>query len=309
MSKLYIIGNGFDRYHGIPSGYQDFGDYLERVDNKTFSTMQECFVITENFWWKFEENLATFDASSAIAEVEHLIVGYGSDDWSDADHHAFPEAVDELVSTISVTVMRHFGDWIRALPSPEPELVGRLRLQIDASAQFLNFNYTPTLQRTYNVPDTNVWHIHGAAASSPSTKLVLGHAWRAPARRQEDLEYEADTLDPRVLQANDIIAQYFKTTFKPTNEIIRLNQSHFDKYKCVGEVIVLGHSLADVDLPYIQEIMSRLDLSAVDWTLSYHGDADIRHKRAIDIGIPESRIRLAQLSDFATSTKGQESLF
>ena len=30
MSRLYIIGNGFDIAHGIPSKYSDFRDYCQR---------------------------------------------------------------------------------------------------------------------------------------------------------------------------------------------------------------------------------------------------------------------------------------
>lgn len=30
--RLYIIGNGFDRFHSIPSGYDQFGDYVRQVD-------------------------------------------------------------------------------------------------------------------------------------------------------------------------------------------------------------------------------------------------------------------------------------
>ncbi|WP_084646384.1 AbiH family protein [Devosia insulae] len=34
MSKrLYIVGNGFDRHHGIPSDYSEFGAYLKGVDD------------------------------------------------------------------------------------------------------------------------------------------------------------------------------------------------------------------------------------------------------------------------------------
>lgn len=31
MSRLYIIGNGFDIAHGIPSKYSDFRDYCKPV--------------------------------------------------------------------------------------------------------------------------------------------------------------------------------------------------------------------------------------------------------------------------------------
>src|SRR5690606_9079464 len=35
--------------------------------------------------------------------------------------------------------------------------------QATPGARFINFNYTDTLQRLFGMPDTQVWHIHGAA--------------------------------------------------------------------------------------------------------------------------------------------------
>lgn len=30
--KLYIVGNGFDLAHGLPTAYWNFREYLEKVD-------------------------------------------------------------------------------------------------------------------------------------------------------------------------------------------------------------------------------------------------------------------------------------
>ena len=31
-NQLFIIGNGFDKAHGLPTGYKDFYRYLARAD-------------------------------------------------------------------------------------------------------------------------------------------------------------------------------------------------------------------------------------------------------------------------------------
>ncbi|MER8808248.1 AbiH family protein [Mesorhizobium australicum] len=36
VKTLYIVGNGFDLRHGIPSSYKAFGEYLRTVDAKTY---------------------------------------------------------------------------------------------------------------------------------------------------------------------------------------------------------------------------------------------------------------------------------
>lgn len=33
---LYIIGNGFDRYHGLPTQYWQFKEHLKRVDREIY---------------------------------------------------------------------------------------------------------------------------------------------------------------------------------------------------------------------------------------------------------------------------------
>lgn len=37
-NTLYIIGNGFDRYHGASSSYSDFKNYVKRKSLETMIT-------------------------------------------------------------------------------------------------------------------------------------------------------------------------------------------------------------------------------------------------------------------------------
>ena len=37
--RLNIIGNGFDLYHGIPSKYQDFANWLIQNDAQLFESI------------------------------------------------------------------------------------------------------------------------------------------------------------------------------------------------------------------------------------------------------------------------------
>jgi hypothetical protein len=63
MSKLYIIGNGFDLFHRYETSYDNFYQYLSNngYDN-TLSTLDKYWCgIDENggFWSGFEENLGS----------------------------------------------------------------------------------------------------------------------------------------------------------------------------------------------------------------------------------------------------------
>ena len=60
---LYVIGNGFDIYHDVPSGYNDYAQWLSDTCNETLDEIYETFGdCDENWWYKFEENLASAEA-------------------------------------------------------------------------------------------------------------------------------------------------------------------------------------------------------------------------------------------------------
>jgi hypothetical protein len=55
---LYIIGNGFDLHHHIPSSYNDFKEWLEDNDIDTLYKVENILETDEPKWWnEFETNL------------------------------------------------------------------------------------------------------------------------------------------------------------------------------------------------------------------------------------------------------------
>lgn len=48
-TTLYIIGNGFDRHHNIPSDCRDFGRYLKAVDRDTYREVENYFSVDDDF--------------------------------------------------------------------------------------------------------------------------------------------------------------------------------------------------------------------------------------------------------------------
>jgi hypothetical protein len=75
--------------------------------------------------------------------------------------------------------------------------------------RFLTFNYTPTLQRLYGVPESNVLHIHGRA-NLPDSDLIFGHAWNPQERRSLNDRPDIAEIDTRLMEAHDIIDGYFQ---------------------------------------------------------------------------------------------------
>jgi hypothetical protein len=290
--KLFIIGNGFDVHHGIPSKYSYFGKYLTAVDTRSWQTINEYLHVDKDFWACFEERLASFDEDAVIDYAEKFLVGYGADDWSDADHHNFEYEIEQIVDALSRKLRDHFSAWIRQLSSPASGSFSTVR-SIDSNALYLTFNYTPTLENVYSVPSENVLHIHGNA-TIPTDQIIIGHGWERLDEEKLSSNIDEDT-DTRVAGGYRLIDVYFAETFKPTDFIIGENGEFFDSISDTEDVFVLGHSLSDVDSPYIYEVIRKISPSA-KWIVSYHDNLELQMKRLEGLGVALAQAKFCQLS-------------
>lgn len=297
MKDLCIIGNGFDVHHGIPSNYRQFGDFLRRHDNATYELVERYFAVDDDFWSEFEARLAAFDADTLIDNASNFLVAYGADDWSDAYHHDYQYELNRVVEGISVTMKARFAEWIAQLPIPGIESVRDKLVHLNMNASFLSFNYTPALGEIYGIAVENVFHIHGCA-SDPVSKIVLGHGWSPESKGSLNRGVNFEEADTRIVEGNHIIDRYFVATFKPTEEIIAHNQPFFAALAGVERISIMGHSLADVDLPYLLEIVRRIDARRVKWKVSYHDRPDAVRSQFAKLGIPESLVEFVRLSEF-----------
>lgn len=295
FNSLYIIGNGFDRHHEIPSDYRDFANFLNQNDSETYRYVEEYFPVDENFWWEFETRLADFDADLLLDHAQNFLVSYGADDWSDAYHHDYEYEIEQVVSRLSGKMRNRFSEWIRSLPIPDRNSVSAL-LHIDPSAKFLNFNYTSTLQRVYEVPRANVLHIHGCS-DKQADRLILGHGWQRASEDRYARAVDEDT-DTRVAGGYELIDRYFADTFKPTEKIISDHSAFFKSLENIRKIRVLGHSLSDVDKPYFDAVMENIDTSVVQWEISYHSDANGAKARFESFGIDSNLVNYAPLASF-----------
>lgn len=290
--KLFIIGNGFDLHHQIESRYSDFATYLGRVDRHTYRIAKEYVVPDKDLWSILEERLAEVDVDQIEDYAENFLASYGADDWSESGHHDYEYEIGQICDAISTTLRKHFADWVRQLAIPK-HAAAPVRC-IDPNDIFLNFNYTPTLQRIYGVPNDHVLHIHGSAMDATS-EIVLGHAWNRQASELRSRFTDEDT-DVRVDGGFQLIDDLLAATYKPTKEILDRNKAFFEDLSRVTEVFVLGHSLAHVDEPYFSAVLDRVDPKA-HWTVSYYSDEVAAWFAADSIGIPTARLQLRRIGD------------
>jgi len=301
-NTLYIIGNGFDLHHNIQSSYNHFRDYIQKKDSKLLDIVDTYLQIEEN-WSDFESALSTMDIDTLIDNSNNFLVSYTDDDWSDASHHDYQYEIDQVVQQLSSILEQHFIDWLSSLYIPNRKKANKQLLKLDNKATFLNFNYTNTLQKIYKVKKSKILHIHGSLKNSNS--IVLGHSRKPTNNKYLDTPYDQGDMDVRVMEGNELIEQYFNSTFKPTKEIIKQNKNFFSNLKKIDTIVVLGHSVSEVDFKYFKKIAKQIHKKNVCWTVSYHTIEDKEnHKKHFKmLKIKKKNIQYIEMEDLQRQNK------
>ena len=293
---LYVIGNGFDLHHNIQSSYWHFKEYVRSVDKTLFELVDEYLQIEEN-WSDFEEALASIDIDTLTEYAGNFLISYGAEDWSDANHHDYQYEVEEVTQKLSSKLKKYFEEWLALLDIPKKRNIRKQLLSLNKSGKYLTFNYTNTLRKTYNIKKTNILHIHGSLKKAE--QIVLGHNWKTNNKNYLSEQRDPEDIDTRVLEGNEIIEKYFRSTFKPTKKIIKNNRSFFSKLRKINKIIILGHSLSYVDILYFKAISKSVNKSRVQWVVSYHSKNDIvNHTRQLkNLGISKKVIKFIKLNE------------
>lgn len=295
---LYVIGNGFDLHHGLETDFSDFKRFVGARCPKLQATVGEYLYALRGNWANLEEALAKFDVDQLIGHAENFLVPYGADHWSDSYHHDYQYEINEVVRAISSELKAEFYLWIKQIQIPT-SISSSNRLKLEHDAIFLNFNYTPTIQKLYSVDHSRILHIHGSVADKEGD-IVLGHGWKPADRPKLNKGQDPDEIDSRVMQGNALIEHYFADTFKPTNALIKRNQRFFDSLSDVSNVYVWGHSLSAIDLPYFVAIAASIAVNSPTWHVSHYSVLSVPTNAAAmsSIGVSASNVHHHKLSDY-----------
>ena len=205
---LYIIGNGFDMFHGAESSYANFRDYLlhHNVDvvkslelffgprslRNTVERYSEFRWYTEDFkhlrikapetkwarmflWKDFERYLSSLNREKLFDLLEWSLPRNKHQELH-FNYELYQKKVDNILKKIHLCTfeMRYqFHKWIKTLHYAKG--YKSKALDIDSNALFLDFNYTTFLEDVYGVPHTNIKYIHGCKNDKYGS-LILGHS-------------------------------------------------------------------------------------------------------------------------------------
>ncbi|MEN2400619.1 bacteriophage abortive infection AbiH family protein [Flavobacterium sp. MC2016-06] len=320
MKTLYIIGNGFDIYHGLDTKYQSFGMFLQKKHKNLYDNLIQYYDLPEldpddedsyydPLWSDFENALANLNFEYILEENSDYLPDIASDEFRDRDLHAFQQVMEILVDDLTSKMYDAFKEFISNVIFPA-NINGR-KLKIEPNALFLNFNYTDTLEKYYECKESQILYIHNKATSDDI--LVLGHATDPDSFIEEDKKPPIDATEDEYFQwqqemednydysydsGKDELLSYFKKSYKSTDEIINDNYSFFSKLKNIENIVILGHSLSNVDQPYFKKILQSLENPNVSWSASYYGDAQPIYENLILIGVNKEKINLCTMDQF-----------
>lgn len=164
---LFIIGNGFDRYHGLPTSYDDYRKFLLQLSCSNAGLLPRgsrdldfdkfpYFADPECGRWSAVEEALEIDYRSLINDA--LDAGYPkiTDDnpgWNDAEID-----IESQSKFIFDFTGEQFVQWLKSI---EVE-VAKPKVAFPKSAAFVTFNYTDTLETIYGVSGCDILHIHGS---------------------------------------------------------------------------------------------------------------------------------------------------
>lgn len=167
MSRLYIIGNGFDIAHGIPCKYSDFRRYCEEKMPKLYEKLNRFYDGGDKLWSDFERELPNLNKDALF-------------DWATTNNpnwnqnwKAYYDFIDEVRDEVDYVegLKLAFTEWVQALSLED------VRRQYDIFGEdslFITFNYTLTLENVYHIPAYRILHIHGMVEGE-FPQLVVGH--------------------------------------------------------------------------------------------------------------------------------------
>ena len=190
MSKLFIIGNGFDIAHGLPTSYDDFRKYLSNtyMNNKCevdampmiptvsigskgeeICDMEEVanflvYIISEaepdgNKWGDLEASLGRLDYDEAFEMLPEEL-----DDDGDINYWRESYNNEDMASnlySVVVYVKELFAEWVENIDIKVASAKSSFSTLLKSDDIFLTFNYTETLEDLYEVNEESVCHIHG----------------------------------------------------------------------------------------------------------------------------------------------------
>lgn len=295
LQTLYIFGNGFDIAHGIRTPYAAFREFLKENHESFLTTFESMYNIqplddTEpwytkeaqerwdksvinDLWWSFEEKIGHPDVEGMYDSAYSMV-------------DTMP--MEGIIDTMNVYWREQYGfvdklqkyvlEWLQTIDTSQATCK-KDSLINNGNDLFMSFNYTDTLEKVYGIKD--VLHLHGGIQSCCEIAPIMGHGnkyvidsyrRKAKAAQEEYVEWYESICNA--------IADFCESLYKDTDAIISENDDFFSALWDVNQVVCLGLSFGDVDVPYLDRIAYEVR-PETKWLVYYHSDEDLKRLKSV----------------------------
>lgn len=253
-NTLYVFGNGFDLAHGLKTAFEDFHNWL--ISNK-FSQfvylMEKLYptLLLKGLWSDMETALARVN----VDMIYQFDRDYRDGEWGRDRDKCKEDFCRETGSVLRVASGSSIADKLRMwTKSIQIDSVNK-KFSLSAESKYLTFNYTKTLEIVYGIND--VCHIHGCSDLDKDGKLDIVVGCKSP-----KLEFDIEGMKEDICSKKQIIANILKENIKYVEGCMLKHYTFFDNLECITDIIVFGHSLADVDKDYFLHIANNVSKKA-----------------------------------------------
>ena len=199
-------------------------------------------------WNELEKNLANIDEDVIIDDALQMDIALESGDVGIEDtlYEYFTEEYKYIER-----LAKYLKQWVRTIRirdvKPKTSLINNFQ-----EALYITFNYTAVLERVYGISEGRIIHIHGSLRDHECDP-VLGHGNIERIEQiDERLEEAGRMYDEKEISICKVIRDYYESTYKDVNRYVyKLSRV---SNKNIDEIYVIGHSVAEVDLPYFRYI-------------------------------------------------------
>lgn len=292
--NLFVIGNGFDILHGVPSRYCDFASALGK--NSTLRSTLEAYLDFDDIWADFEEALGHLNTDMMLNDynIDMWLDNFGAYDENSlaADFFATAETVMSPANEIAASLPRRFRKWVDTLTV---DTENRPLEGIITNSRVLCFNYTEFIEKLYDVSKNNICYIHGCR-TNPKEKLVLGHKPTESfiSSRKGKTHFKNSHKRHMAEAVYETGCQYLywydEATTKMSGKIIEAHIDFFEDLEKIKNIIIIGHSLSRVDFDYFKKINDTCKNAY--WYAGCHDAAALSNLKALSkkLNIPKEKI-------------------
>lgn len=269
MGSLYIIGNGLDLHFDLQTKPEDFENYLKK--QCVYNSINNAFEELETYgvdWSDYEQSLNQMDLDQ-IEEENAVEPDYLSDHESDRDSGIlnmkyYVDSIQEAISTALRQMVDAADKKVSQLSKNRPPI--KLFHNGDA---ILTFNYTSTVESLFCLPENVlIHHIHGCYKNNEC--LIFGYKRNKSSYSPAWSNLDENSWDYYIQKQREQVYQLYKNLEK------RFQFEELEHFlnKCaqIDNVVVLGHSMGDVDAAYMDMIEKKLHPQ--HWKISYYKDED-----------------------------------